>query len=89
MDQTYPGIVTRGTKPMRPRRPAEQELSQPAETETVVSLAEDVQSEDAQHPVDENFGKYPYDRFRDAAEGRVSARDYARDLLRHVGLGLS
>jgi hypothetical protein len=73
---------------MFPRRSAEREQSREIETDCVVSLAEEVRPEDAPQPVDENFGKYPYDRFREAAEGRVSARDYARDLLEHAGLGL-
>jgi hypothetical protein len=89
MDQTYPRLVTKGTKRMFPRRSAEREQPPETEADSVVSLAKEVRPEDTPHPVDENFGQYPYDRFREAAEGRISAADYARDLLKHVGLGLS
>jgi len=58
------------------------------EADPAVTHAETISPEDSPRPVDENFGKYPYDRFREAAEGRVSARDYASDLLRYVGVSL-
>lgn len=75
---------------MRPRRSGSPEQTQPREIEadSVMSLAEEAPVEQALHPVDENFGRYPFDRFREAAEGRVSAREYAHDLLQHVGVDL-
>jgi len=86
MVQTYAGIATNGTRRMNPKRSAEQERLHDSEADSVMSRVEESRPDEAALPVDETFGKYPYDRFREAAEGRVSAGDYARDVLRHVGL---
>lgn len=86
MSQAYAGkIVTKGT-----RMPSSEHNSVGStETSRVLETVESeppLPSDEASHPPKPAFEAYPHDRFLAAVNREMSAKDYARDVLRHAGV---